>query len=272
MSKATDIKKKQNRNILYKNLITLLYNAHAGHIGSSLSCLDILAVLFFQHIRKSDKFILSKGHAVPALYVVLNAIGRISDKDLSTFHTNGTKLPAHPPARLDEFVPFPSGSLGHGLSIASGMAQAYSYLQKKSKKTSRVYCLMSDGECNEGQVWEAAQYASSKGLKNLVVLVDNNKIQAFGKTVEVLGKSTTIEKWKAFGFEAYTANGHEPRDIMKVLKKVEKSRSFKPKVIIFDTVKGHGVTFMENQIGWHYHILTEKLYKKAFISIDRKVQ
>ncbi len=271
MAKAISIRKKLNRNILHKNLLTLLYNAHAGHIGSSLSCLDILRVLFSSVIKKNDKFILSKGHAVPALYVVLNAIGRLSDKDLQTFHTNGTKLPAHPAADLDEFIPFPSGSLGHGLSIASGMAQAYLYL-RKSKKPAMVYCLMSDGECNEGQVWEAAQYATAKKLKNLVVLVDNNKIQAFGKTAEVLGKSTTPEKWEAFGFEVFTADGHNPVHIEKVFKKVGKLKGNKPKVIIFDTIKGHGVTFMENQIGWHYHTLTDDLYKKALLSIDRKVQ
>lgn len=273
MAKAIFLKKKLKRNLLYKNLLTLLYTAHAGHIGSSLSCLDILSVLFFFVIKKEDTFILSKGHAVPALYSVLNALGRISDDALQTFHANGTRFPAHPPAHLDEFVPFPSGSLGHGLSLSCGMAQANYFLEGKSKKRMpKVYCLVSDGECNEGQVWEAAQYASAKKIGNLVVLVDNNKLQAFGKTADVLGKSTTPEKWKAFGWEVYSANGHSPKEIVRVFEKVDKSHTSKPKVIIFDTIKGYGVSFMQNQIGWHYHTLTENLYQKALISVDKKIQ
>jgi transketolase len=132
--------------------------------------------------------------------------------------------------------------------------------------------LISDGECNEGQVWEAAQYASSKKLKNLVLMVDNNRIQAFGKTKDVLGDSTTVAKWRSFGFEVYKCDGHNPPKIRKTFSKITKSKSQRPKVIIFSTVKGYGVSFMEGRIEWHYNKLTESLFKKALVSVDKKVK
>lgn len=222
-------------------------------------------------MKKEDKFILSKGHAVPALYVVLNYIKKLADSDLQMFHKNGTKYPAHPPASLDVSVPFPSGSLGHGLSIASGIAQGYSFLFSKNK-IPKVYCLLSDGECNEGQVWEAAQYASAKQISNLIVMIDKNGLQAFGKTSEVLGESASVERWRAFGFETYECDGHDVKKIKKNILKAIQSRSNKPKVIIFSTIKGYGVSFMENTLEWHYHTLTEELYNEAIQSIDKKIK
>lgn len=267
--------KKNNisRRALYKNLLTLLYRAKASHIGSSLSCLDMLYETLVFQVKKNDVLLFSKGHAVPALYTVLHAMGRISKKDLATFHANGTKFPAHPPARLDPLVPFPSGSLGHGLSLAIGVAQGFSYLFKqKNKKAPYVYCLMSDGECNEGQVWEAVQYATAKKVKNLIVLIDSNKIQAFGRTADVLGNSAAEEKWKVFGFETYRCNGHNIKMLHKVLVKARNSLSTKPKVIVCDTVKGYGVNFMENTIEWHYNLLTEELFTKALVSLEKKIK
>jgi len=262
--------KKGYRKEIYKKLITLMYEKKAGHIGSCLSCLDILIELFLFNLKKEDRFLLSKGHAVPDLYVILNYLGKISDKDLLTFHTNSTKLPAHVPPRFNEQIPFPSGSLGHGLSLSCGIAQGIKFKSKNKKKIPKVYCLISDGECNEGQVWEGAQYASAKKINNLVILVDNNRLQAFGKTADVLGRSTTIEKWKAFGFNVIECDGTSPKDIKKALLKSNRN-SKKPIVIIFKTIKGNGVSFMENKIEWHYKTLDEELYLKAIASIEKNI-
>lgn len=265
--------KKVSRKGLYITLLTTLYKAKAGHIGSSLSCLDITKEVLMNQMRKGDRFVFSKGHAAPTLYTILHAMGRMSNKDLSTFHVNGTKYPAHPPAYLDKMIPFPSGSLGHGLSIACGTAQGFMFLHEKSReKIPTVFCLMSDGECNEGQVWEAVQYAVAKKLSNLVVLIDSNKLQAFGKTVEVLGNSAALEKWKVFGFETYRCDGNNPKEIKKTFLKLNHSHSTKPKVIILDTIKGYGVNFMENKLEWHYNTLTEELYQKALASINKKIK
>lgn len=260
------------RILLYNNLLKLHYTTSAGHIGSSLSCLDMMAQLILFHAKEQDKFILSKGHAVPALYVILNKKGIISDEELQTFYINGTKLPAHPPLHLHNSIPFASGSLGHGLSLSCGLAQGLKYLSLKSETLPWVYCLMSDGECNEGQVWEAAQYASAKKIDNLVVLIDKNKLQAFGKTKNVLGDGATAARWKSFGFETYLCDGHNPNKLQEIFTVVKKSKLKKPKVIICSTVKGYGVSFMEGKIEWHYYKLTEKLYKKALLSVERKLK
>jgi transketolase len=261
------------RKLLYNNLLTLHYKTSAGHIGSSLSCLDMMSELILFQMKGQDKFILSKGHAVPALYVILNKKGSISDTELQTFYSNGTKLPAHPPLHLHESIPFASGSLGHGLSLSCGLAQGLKYLSLKSNNTTPwVYCLISDGECNEGQVWEAAQYASAKKINNLVVLIDKNKLQAFGKTKNVLGDGATAARWKAFGFETYLCDGHNLNKLQEIFKVIKKSPMKKPKVVICSTVKGYGVSFMEDKMEWHYHKLTEKLYKKALLSVEKKLK
>lgn len=267
----TFILKENLRNTLHKNLIEILYKARAGHIGSSLSCLDIITEVFYNQMHRNDKFVLSKGHGVPALYVVLNKLGLISDRQLSSFHTDGTSLPAHPPSGLGSSIPFPSGSLGHGFSISIGIAQGLTYQNKKGV-IPRVFCLMSDGECNEGQVWEAAQYASAKKIDNLILMIDKNNLQAFGKTKDVLGESASPNKWKAFGFEVYKCSGHKPKEMKKTFSEVKKSKSKKPKVIIFNTIKGHGVKYMENRLEWHYNTLDENLYNKAIKSIDKRIK
>jgi len=244
---------KYQRNQIYSDFLTLVYKSHVGHIGSCLSVLDILIALYFRIKRKNDIILLSKGHAAPALYTVLNACGLLPKKVLNTFHDNGTTLPVHVPHRLIKGIPFSSGSLGHGLSLAAGIAQA----NKFKKKTGNIYCIMSDGECNEGQVWEAAQYASAYKLNNLIALVDINGIQAFGKTKDVLG-DTTAEKWRAFGWNTYECNGHSIEEIVKTHKKIKKSD--KPTIILCRTIKGYGLPFFENKIESHYLPLSEKQY------------
>lgn len=261
--------KKQLHKKLHEKLVTLLFNAKAGHIGSSLSCLDILTELMVYTMKKEDKFILSKGHAVPALYVILHHLKKITTEELATFHKDGTKLPAHPSSyHLENDIPFATGSLGHGLSLASGIAQSYKYFIK-GKNKNIVYCLISDGECNEGQVWEAAQYASHFQLSNLIVLLDKNKFQAFGRIENVLGDSATREKWEAFGFEVLESDGHRIDDIQSSLKNALTSQSGKPKIIIFDTVKGHGISFMENTLASHYDVLTPAQYNEALGDLNK---
>jgi transketolase len=222
-----------------------------------------------QEMKRGDHFILSKGHAAPSLYVVMNYLKKISDTDLLTFHNEGTKLPAHTPNfHYSKDIPFPTGSLGHGISLASGLAHANKYFIKKNEK-SHVFCLISDGECNEGQTWEAAQYASHFKLSNLVVMIDKNGLQALGNTVDVLGDSASQDKWKAFGFDVFESDGHDLVQLSKIFKRVLKSNNDKPKLIIFNTIKGHGVSFMENTMEWHYNTLTEQQYEKAIEDIEK---
>lgn len=253
---------------LQTNLLTLLYQTKSYHIGSCLSCLDILIQTLIFEMKKKDKFILSKGHAVPSLYIVLQHLGKIKEEDLKTFMQDGTSLPAHPPPNLDPIIPFPAGSLGHGLSVSCGIAEAMKYTADNKKNVPRIFCLISDGECNEGQVWEAAQYASQRKLSNLICMIDKNGIQAFGKITDVLGDSATVEKWKAFGFDVLTCDGHDLLEIKKTFKRIKKRKNDKPKIIIFQTVKGKGVSFMEHTIAWHYNKMTEEQYDKAIQEIN----
>lgn len=257
---------------LYTRLLEVLYKAKCGHIGSCLSCLDILTQTLVFEMKPSDRFVLSKGHAAPSLYVVLNHLGKISDRELETFHQDGTRLPDHPPDHFKEVIPFETGSLGHGLSLSCGIAQAMRYQAKKKKRVPRVYCMISDGECNEGQVWEAAQYASQNQLQNLIVLIDKNRLQAFGRIDSVLGDGATREKWEAFGFGVYECPGHELRKIKSVYKDIRADRKKAPKVVIFHTIKGQGVSFMEDTLEWHYWPMTDRHYKKAVSEVKRRYE
>jgi len=248
---------------LYTRLLTLLYHSKAGHIGSCLSCLDILIQTLIFEMKSADQFVLSKGHAAPSLYVVLNHLGHISDRKLRTFHQDGTLLADHPPHNLTKMILFELGSLGHGLSLSCGMAHGLKMKSKGKKNASRVFCLISDGECNEGQVWEAAQYASRQALDNLIVLIDKNRLQGFGRIEEVMGDGATRQKWEAFGFKVFVCSGHDLEIISKVYRQIRADKSRKPKVVIFETVKGKGVSFMEDRLEWHYYTLTEELFQKA---------
>ncbi|MEI6774559.1 MAG: 1-deoxy-D-xylulose-5-phosphate synthase N-terminal domain-containing protein [bacterium] len=246
---------KYTRSTIYRDFLSLVYTRKIGHIGSCLSVLDILLAIYFHLKKRGDRVLLSKGHAAPALYIVLAANGVLSKQLLATFHANGTTLPMHiPHAFIKNEIPFASGSLGHGLSLSAGMAHA----NKLQKRKGNIYCIMSDGECNEGQVWEAAAYAAQNALNNLIVFIDVNHIQAFGKTKDVLGE-VTAEKWYAFGWNTYECNGHSIKDIVKTTQKI-KSSSDKPTVILCDTIKGFNLSFFENTIESHYLPLTEKQY------------
>lgn len=245
-------------------VLDLHKTASTGHIGSSLSCLDILIYLNFFKISPRDHFILSKGHAASALYAVLAESGRIPKNLLDTFYKDGTLLAGHPPTGKLNGITFGTGSLGHGLSLAVGIALSSRF----SKKKFNVYCVLSDGDCNEGSTWEAALFAGHHRLNNLTVIIDNNEMQALGKTKEVLDLEPLKQKWNSFGFETATAkNGNSFQDLHQSFSKVDAVKSNKPKCIIAKTKLGHGISFMNDRLEWHYLSMTDEQYKKAKLEV-----
>ncbi len=243
---------------LRTKILELHYKAGSGHIGCSLSCIDILAsVLKFK--EEGDTFILSKGHAASALYTILNSIGEIPDELMDTFYKNGTTLPAHPAAQKYKAIPFATGSLGHGLPLGTGIAKA----KKLKGDGSASYVLMSDGETNEGTTWEACHFAVANKLDNLVVFVDKNGLQGYGNTADVLGDTAAYKVWEAIGFEVEEVDGHSISAMVAVKDKMLKNRNGKPKLIIAKTVKGKGIPYMENRLEWHYLPMNESQYTEA---------
>jgi len=247
---------------LRTKILELHYKANSGHIGCSLSCIDIM-ISILKYRQPGDSFILSKGHAASALYTILNEIGEIPDDMLDTFYKNGTTLPAHPAAQKYKAIPFATGSLGHGLPLAGGIAKA----KKLKKDGGTSYVLMSDGETNEGTTWEAANFAVSNKLDNLVVFVDKNGLQGFGNTADILGDTASAKVWSAMGFEVVETDGHDINAILEVKEVLLKNKNGKPKLIIAKTVKGKGIPYMENKMEWHYLPMDEKLYNEAVARI-----
>jgi transketolase len=246
-----------------RNFLRMHYEARSGHIGSGLSAIDILTYLYAAWLRPTDQFILSKGHAASALYATLHHFGKLSDEELATYYAEGTLLPAHPAPRAVGAIPAATGSLGHGLAIAAGMAHSYKHLRPTE---ARVACLLSDGECNEGSTWEAALFAAHHGLDNLMLLVDANGIQGFGRTEDVLGLEPLAKKWEAFGLDVSECSGH---DFAQLHAAVCQPCSGRPRCIIARTVKGRGVSFMENTVDWHYWPMTDAQYGQALAELDR---
>ena len=247
-------------------LLDMYYKVKAGHIGCSLSCIDLMIAgnLFFKD--DADSFILSKGHAAAALYACLYESGEISTAQLESYYKDGTCLPAHPAANKFKGIPFALGSLGHGMPIAAGIAKANKLLNNGLMS----FVLMSDGETNEGTTWEAAHFAARHQLDNLIVLIDNNNLQGFGNLNDVLGNTAAPEKWNAMGFETLETDGHDLEQIVMALSKLTSSKNGKPKVIIAHTVKGKGVSYMEHKLEWHYLPMDETLYNKAKEDIKRQ--
>jgi transketolase len=237
---------------LRQTLLGMHFGANSGHIGCSLSCIDlILAILKYK--QPGDNFILSKGHAASALYVVLNALGILTDDELKTYYKDGTCLPAHPAPSKFEAITFATGSLGHGLPLATGIAKA----NKIKKDRSTSYVLMSDGETNEGTTWEAAHFATAHKLDNLVVVIDKNGLQGFAQTKEVLGDTAMAELWETIGFDVAEIDGHDIDAFLQTRDSLLARVNGKPKLIIARTVKGKGVSFMENKLEWHYLPINE---------------
>lgn len=238
-----------------QRLVRMHFESGVGHLGGNLSCLDAMVLVFHEFLNHGDKFILSKGHSAGALYVSLWSVGYLSDNDLTSFHKDNTVLAGHPPANSIAQIPFATGSLGHGLSLASGVALAF----KINKNQSNVICMTSDGEWQEGSTWEALIFAIHNKLINLTILVDHNNLQGFGSTYDVASMSPLQEKLKGFDIDVLTVDGHDLNAIRSVLeKKVERI-----KVIILETIKGCGVSFMENKMEWHYLPLTQQQYEMA---------
>ena len=250
-----------------ETLLTLYKKANAGHIGSSLSCLDVLIYLLFKKIQSEDEMIiLSKGHAAAALYTTLAKAGRMQEKLLDTFYEEGTILAAHPPCNnLIKAIPFGTGSLGHGLPLSAGLV----FSQKFTGKNFNVYCLLSDGDCNEGSTWEAALFAAHHNLQNLTVIVDRNNLQGFGYSEEILNLEPLIDKFTSFGFNTvYAENGNDFDSLHSAFKTIKKDISSKPKCIIAKTVKGSGISFMEDKMEWHYLPMTDEQYELALIEVQ----
>ena len=254
-------------NNVRKIILDLIYRTKSPHIGSSFSCVEILVSLYFKILNISpddplndnrDRFILSKGHACPALYAVLFKKGFLSLDELKGFAVDGGLLEQHPTRDVRKGIEVSTGSLGHGLSIGVGMALA----GKIDKKTYRTFVLLSDGELNEGATWEAALFASHHGLDNLVAIVDCNKIQALGFTKDIIDMGPLKKKWTSFGWAVKEVDGHDIGRICRVLSRIPFTER-KPSVLIANTIKGKGVSFMENQLLWHYRAPDNEEYQMA---------
>jgi transketolase len=243
-----------------KRLLRMHYESGVGHIGGNLSALDALLILFNEYIRPEDLFILSKGHSAGALYTALWSIGRLADDDLKLFHKDASLLAGHPPAFGIPEIPFATGSLGHGLSLAAGSALGFRFRGQDS----RVYCMTSDGEWQEGSTWEALIFASHQRLANLTVLVDHNDLQGFGRTGEVASMSPLWQRLQGFDISIDVVDGHDLGAIREALD------SKKPgmRVIILRTVKGHGVSFMEHRMEWHYLPMDAEMYARAIAEAE----
>lgn len=255
-----------------KGIIEEVYRAESGHPGGSLSIADILTVLYFNVLNidpknskweDRDRFVLSKGHCSPALYSVLANRGYFDKELLKTFRNLESDLQGHPDMNKVQGVDMTTGSLGQGLSVANGMAIA----GKLNNKQYRVYCLLGDGEIEEGQVWEAAMTANKYKLDNLCVIVDNNNLQIDGTIEEVMSSYPIDEKFKSFGFQIINIDGHNIQEIIDAFD-VAKNVKGKPTCIIAKTIKGKGVSFMENKAEWHGKAPTEEQYNLAIEELN----
>lgn len=242
-------------------LLKMHFEAGVGHIGGNLSALDAMLYLHHFVMQKNDRFILSKGHAAGALYTTLWSMGKISEDQLKTFHKDNTKLAGHPPVNWIDEIPFATGSLGHGLGLACGMAMG----NKLQNRDERIFCLMSDGEWQEGSNFEALIFLHHQQLKNVTVIIDCNGLQGFGATQDVasLNSKNLRNIFSALNFEISEINGHDENDLKKLLEKQNR-----PQIFLMNTKKGNGVSFMENRMEWHYLPLSEDLYNKAKKEIE----
>lgn len=236
------------------------------HFGGTLSLIEIIAALYLEVMNidkdtlqseERDRLILSKGHGVPAVYAVLQLMGIISEADLRTFKHDETFLYGHPSMNQKIGIEFSSGSLGQGLSLGVGTVLG---LKHKGNSISKVFVILGDGECDEGSVWEAAMSASQYKLNQLMVIVDRNHLQYDGDTEDIMAMGTMEDKWKSFGWEVRTVDGHDLEQCCEAFSK----ESTKPVAVIADTVKGKGISFMENQYTWHHAQMTKKQTEDAW--------
>jgi len=251
-----------------KNILHIANLAGSPHVGSALSCADILTTLYFdvlhlEDYENRDLFILSKAHSAMALYATLHEKGFLSKEDLEGYYQNDGTLPAHTDKDTNPYIEISAGSLGHGLPMATGMAHA---LKLKNSKR-QVYVLMGDGESQEGSVWEAAMLAPHLELDNLTVFIDRNNLQGYGRASEILSYEPIDKKFEAFNWEVLRVDGHN----YKAIKEAVAFETNKPKMIICDTTKGKGVSFMEDELIWHYYVVTDEIKEKAIIELEKSL-
>lgn len=267
MSKNQTVELESLSQKLRLEILKMIFEAQSGHPGGSYSAIDLMTALYFRVMRHDpknpewpdrDRFILSKGHAAPALYAVLAYSDYFPKKNLNTLRKMGSPLQGHPEKNKLPGVEASTGSLGQGISIGIGMALA----GKLDRKDYRVYVLVGDGEINEGQVWEAALFSGARKLDNLAVIVDNNGQQLDGSVDEILPLSPLRDKWKSFGWNVIEINGHRMDEILKAFEEAKVCKGM-PSVILAKTVKGKGVSFMENNNDFHGMAPTKDQYEKA---------
>ncbi|RJG04653.1 transketolase [Noviherbaspirillum cavernae] len=246
-----------------KRLLDMHYRAKAGHLGGNLSCLDALITLHHAVMQPDDRFVLSKGHAAGALYVTLWSQGKLRDEALDSFCLDNTTLPGHPSGPGIPGLMFSTGSLGHGPSLSAGLAMA----ARHKGDGRRIYCLCSDGEWQEGACWEALIFAAHQRLDNLTILIDQNGLQGFGTTLEVISCNDLAPRLAAFGATVKMADGHDHSSILEAVSAGEKD---KPLIVILDTVKGRGLHY-ENRLESHYLPLSEDAYTEACAKINAEL-
>ncbi|MDR2247798.1 MAG: transketolase [Treponema sp.] len=253
---------------LRREILIMLHRANGSFAGGALSCIDIITVLFHGFMRfnprnpkdpNRDMFILSKGHSSSALYAGLYSVGMIDRETLASYGMDGSSLIIHPKKDSYPGIDVSSGALGHGIALGTGSALAARIMGSGA----RVFVLMGDGECNEGSVWENAAFASRQKLGNLTVIVDRNGLQGCGYDKDVLNYGDMGEKFRAFGFHVIDIDGHNYGEIEESLERVISNDQNKPAAIIAETIKGKGVSFMENRLEWHYKSLNDEQLKVA---------
>lgn len=268
--KALQLQSEINR----KRLVELVYKAKAGHIGGDLSCLNVLTALYFNILNVDpknpddpdrDRFILSKGHCVEALYVTLEAKGYYGRELTDTLGQFGSVLSGHPTIEVPG-IEVSSGALGHGLSVGVGMAIA----AKKDGRSYKTYVLMGDGEQGEGSIYEAAMSANQYHLDNLVAIIDRNHLQISGNTEDIMGLDSITDRWTAFGWDVRTIDGDDVTAVAKALGEIDFNNG-KPHLFISETTKGKGVSFMENVAKWHHGVPDEEQYVTAIGEIECRI-
>ncbi|MBQ8628547.1 MAG: transketolase [Prevotella sp.] len=257
-----------------RRLIEVIYNAKAGHIGGDLSCLNVLTALYFNVLNVDandpknpdrDRFVLSKGHCVESLYVVLEAKGFLSKEVLDTLGQYKSVLSGHPTIEVSG-IEVNTGALGHGLPIGVGMAIA----AKMDKKDYKTYVLMGDGEQGEGSIYEAAMAGNQYKLDNLVAIIDRNHLQISGNTEDVMALDNIYQRWTAFGWDVIEMNGDDMESIISTFNSIDYNNG-KPHLLVSDTTKGYGVSFMENIAKWHHGVPNQEQYEMAIQEITERI-
>ncbi len=261
---------------LKKKVIHMIYVAQSGHPGGSLSAADFVTAAYFREMNidpknpgwaDRDRFVLSKGHVCPIQYAALATLGYFPESELETLRKENSILQGHPSMNKCPGIDISTGSLGQGLACAVGMG----IMAKRDKKDYRVFVVVGDGECQEGEIWEAAQTANKYQLDNLIVFVDNNNLQLDGITDEVMPNIDLGKKFEAFGFETYELDGNDMQQIVDTFDRIRMTKNGKPKCIFGHTVKGNGISYMENECGWHGVAPNKEQYEQAMKELDAQL-